>query len=369
MKESLATPIPQLKNDRILRAARRLPVDRVPVWMMRQAGRSDPAYRRIREDINLPLEHLFRTCPVPMSDVAVEWAVKISMLPKRIGVDAIIVYKDILTPLCPMGAHFRFTPGPVLSEPIRNRKQVEALRSLDDAPTQLAFTGKVIRKLRETLDSELPLIGFAGAPMTLAAFLIAGTSPMQRDGSGSSAPAKVVFQMIAEAPALMHQLLTRLTDATITYLNYQIAEGVQIVQLFESVADMIPRAMYEEFVLPYHQRIFTELDASVPAILFAKECAALDLMHQSGADVLSIGKCVNLARAKAETAENPIAFQGNVDNDLLRDSTFADITKAVHDCLKQGGKIGHILNLSHGLHRDTPFENVKHFVHAAKTYR
>ena len=379
-RTSLATPIPPLKNDRILRAARRLPVDRVPVWMMRQAGRSDPGYRRIREEINLPLEHLFRTCPVPMSETAVEWAVKISLLPKRIGVDAIIVYKDILTPLCPMGAHFRFTPGPVLSEPIRSREQVEALQPLNDAPTQLAFTGKVIRTLRETLDGELPLIGFAGAPMTLAAFLIAGTSPMKQGSeltpvggvcnpASVPPPAKVVFQMLTEAPKLAHQLLARLTDATINYLNYQIAEGVQTVQLFESIADVMPRAMYQEFVLPYHQQIFAELNRSVPAILFAKECAELDLMHQSGADVLSVGKCVNLAQARAATAENPIAFQGNVDNDILRDGTFADITTAVHDCLRQGGKTGHILNLSHGLHRDTPFENVKHFVQAAKTFR
>ena len=378
--------------------------------MMRQAGRSDPGYRRIREEINLPLEHLFRTCPVPMSETAVEWAVKISMLPKRIGVDAIIVYKDILTPLCPMGAHFRFMPGPVLSEPIRSREQVEALQPLNDAPTQLAFTGKVIRTLRKTLDGELPLIGFAGAPMTLAAFLIAGTSPMKQAsevlqkrsrGTGPRAtvetsvpppakvfqkrsrgigpratvetsvppPAKAVFQMLTEAPELAHQLLARLTDATINYLNYQIAEGVQIVQLFESIADVMPRAMYQEFMLPYHQQIFAELNRSVPAILFAKECAELDLMHQSGADVLSVGKCVNLAQAKVETAENPVAFQGNVDNDILRDGTFADITTAVHDCLRQGGKTGHILNLSHGLHRDTPFENVKHFVQAAKTFR
>ncbi len=368
-RASLTTPIPRLKNDRLLRAARRLPVDRVPVWMMRQAGRSDPAYRRIREEINLPLEHLFRTCPVPMSETAAEWAVKISMLPKRIGVDAIIVYKDILTPLCPMGAHFRFTPGPVLSEPIRSREQIEALQPLDNAPSQLAFTGNVIGKLRETLDKELPLIGFAGAPMTLAAFLIAGTSPMQRDSSRLSEPAKMVFQMITEAPELVHQLLARLTDATINYLNYQIAEGVQTVQLFESIADVMPRTMYQEFVLPYHQQIFAELNRSVPAILFAKECAYLDLMHQSGADVLSVGKCVELAQAKAETEGNPVALQGNVDNDIIRDGTFADITTAVHDCLKQGGKIGHILNLSHGLHRDTPFENVKHFVHAAKTFR
>ena len=99
-----------VKNDLLLRAARCLPVERVPVWMMRQAGRSDPLYRQIRQEINLPLERLFRTCPTPISETDIEWAVKISLLPKRIGVDAIIVYKDILTPLGPMGAHFRFAP-------------------------------------------------------------------------------------------------------------------------------------------------------------------------------------------------------------------------------------------------------------------
>ena len=142
----------QLKNDLLLRASRCLPVERVPVWMMRQAGRSDPVYRQIRRELNLPLERLFRTCPAPMSQTEVEAAVKISLLPKRIGVDAIIVYKDILTPLAPMGAHFRFDPGPILNPPIRTQAQVDALRPVDEPPTQLAFTGSVIRKLRETLN-------------------------------------------------------------------------------------------------------------------------------------------------------------------------------------------------------------------------
>ena len=355
----------QLKNDLLLRAARCLPVERVPVWMMRQAGRSDPLYRQIREELDLPLEQLFRTCPAPMSETDVESAVKISLLPKRIGVDAIIVYKDILTPLSPMGAHFRFDPGPVLKPPIRTQAQVDALQPVDNPPSQLAFTGNVIRRLRETLNNELPLIGFAGAPLTLAFFLIAGESPIKR-GTGISEKAAPVFQMIEETPERMHRLLSKLTEMTVNYLNYQISEGVQVVQLFESIADVLPRHLYEEFAFPYHQQIFAELNPETPSILFAKECVYLDLMHQSGADVLSVGKCVDLSKAKAET-DGTVAFQGNVDNDILRDGTPDDITAAVKTCLKQGGKIGHILNLSHGLHRDTPFENVKHFVNMAKT--
>ncbi|MDE0481939.1 MAG: uroporphyrinogen decarboxylase [Candidatus Poribacteria bacterium] len=357
----------QVKNDLILRAAKCLPVERVPVWMMRQAGRSDPLYRQIRQELNLPLERLFRTCPAPMLDTDVEWAVKISLLPKRIGVDAIIVYKDILTPLAPMGAHFRFSPGPILSEPIRTQSQVDALCPLDDPYVQLEYTGQVIRSLREKLNGELPLIGFAGAPLTLAFFLIAGESPMKR-GAGISEKAKPVFEMMEDAPELLHQLLDKLTEMTINYLNYQISQGAQIVQLFESIADVLSQQMYEDFALPYHQRIFAELNSDTSGILFAKECSYVNLMHQSGADVLSIGKCVDLEKAKTEI-DGSVAFQGNVDNDILRDGTFSDITEAVRICIEQGGKTGHILNLSHGLHRDTPFENVKHFVNIAKTYQ
>lgn len=344
------------KNDLLLRAARRLPVERVPVWMMRQAGRSDPAYRALRKRAQLPLERLFRD---------VDRAIEISLLPQRIGVDAIVMYQDILTPLTPMGAHFRFAPGPVLAEPIRTRAQVEALSPVHP-PSQLKFVGKILNGLRQKLDGDLPVIGFAGAPLTLAFFMVAGKSPMNQ-GNGVSDEARRVFQLMREEPRLFHNLLKRLTQMTIDYLNYQISEGAQAVQLFESVADGIDRASYETFVQPYHEHIFAELNSSAISILFTRECPYLDLMLNSGADVLSVGTCVNLAEAQVQAAEEA-AFQGNVDNKVLRDGTIDDITAAVDRCLRQGGKIGHILNLNHGLHRDTPFENVKHFVEAGKTY-
>ena len=353
-----------LKNDLLLRAARRLPVERVPVWMMRQAGRSDPAYRALRGQINLPLERLFRTIPCSFSDQEIEWAIEISLLPKRIGVDAIIVYKDILTPLCPMGVHFRFAPGPVLDSPIRTGAQIKALQPLDTPASQMAFTGKIISGLRGVLEGELPLIGFAGSPLTLAFFMVAGTSPMSAGGGVSNA-AGTVFRMMDEEPNLFHELLQRLTQMTINYLNYQISAGAQVVQLFESIADQIDLPRYETFVQPYHEQIFATLDSNTPSILFAKECSFLSLMLESGADVLSVGKCVDLSIAQ-EKAKGKVAFQGNVDNTILRDGTCDDITAAVNSCLQAGGKVGHILNLSHGLYRDTPFENVKHFVKVAK---
>ena len=304
--------------------------------------------------------------PSPFSETEVEWAIEISLLPKRIGVDAIIVYQDILTPLAPMGVHFRFSPGPVLECPIRTKAQIADLSLLHDPTSQLAFNGEVIRGLRRALAGELPLIGFAGAPMTLALFMIAGKSPMVK-GGGISDDAKIAFQMMAEEPDLMHTLLERLTQMTIDYLNYQISQGAQVVQLFESVADQINRQLYETFVQPYHEQIFEAVHSDAPSILFARECPYLDLMLKSGADVLSVGKCVELAKAR-EAAKGTVAFQGNMDNEILRDGGFDDITAAVHSCLQAGGKTGHILNLSHGIFPDTPFENVKHFVQVAKAY-
>jgi uroporphyrinogen decarboxylase len=350
----LTDPMP--KNDLLLRAARRLPVERVPVWMMRQAGRSDPAYRALRKRAQVSLEHLFRD---------VERAIEISLLPQRVGVDAIIMYQDILTPLTPMGAHFQFAPGPVLPTPIRTRVQVEALRRVKPS-SDLKFVGQILNGLRQRLNGELPVVGFAGAPLTLAFFMVAGKSPMNQ-GRGVSNEASVVFQLMHEEPRLFHYLLKHLTQLTIDYLNYQISEGAQAVQLFESIADGISRVCYESFVQPYHEQIFAELNSSAISILFTKECPHLDLMLKCGADVLSIGTCVDLAEAQAQAA-GQVAFQGNVDNKILRDGTVDDITAAVNRCLRQGGKIGHILNLNHGLYPDTPFENVKHFVEAANAY-
>ena len=189
---------------------------------------------------------------------------------------------------------------------------------------------------------------------------------MARDGRLVS-EANIVFRMMHEAPDLLHDLLRRLTQMTISYLNYQISQGVEIVQLFESIADGIERPLYEVFVQPYHEQIFAELNSSVPSILFAKECSYLDLMIKSNANVLSVGKCLDLAEVSVNVNEQ-LAFQGNVDNDILRDGNVKDVTAAVNRCLGQGGKVGHILNLNHGVHRDTPFENVKQFVKVAKAY-
>lgn len=159
-----------LKNDLLLRAARRQRTERTPVWLMRQAGRTDPEYRALRERVDLPLEAMFRH-----PDLAAE----ISLLPKRLGVDAIIFFQDILTPLAPMGAEFVFRPGPVLTSTLRASSDIDALCRCDPAES-LGFVAEILQLIRKALDGDLPLLGFAGAPLTLAFFLIEGKSPGNR---------------------------------------------------------------------------------------------------------------------------------------------------------------------------------------------
>ncbi|UCG33320.1 MAG: uroporphyrinogen decarboxylase [Phycisphaerales bacterium] len=337
----------KLKNDLFLRAARRERTERTPVWMMRQAGRFDPEYRRIRERANLPLEEMFRN-----PDLAAE----ISVLPRRLGVDAIIFYQDILTPLRPMGAEFVFRPGPRLDSPVRNSADVEALRAFDPS-SELGFVSRTLRLVSQALDSELPLLGFAGAPLTLAFFLVEGGSP-------GSDPRSARALMRAD-PLLLHRLLDRLADMTVDYLRLQIESGVDAVQLFESVADLISETEYREFAHPYHVKVFSELVARVPTILFVKEQPWIELMAESGADVLSVGTCVDLAQAKRRFGTK-VALQGNVDNRLLVSGPKDRIDRAVRSCVQTGRNEGYILNLNHGLLKDTPFENVCQLISTCK---
>ncbi|MBU0617855.1 MAG: uroporphyrinogen decarboxylase [Planctomycetes bacterium] len=325
------------KNDLLLRAARRERTERTPVWMMRQAGRFDPEYRGVRDRANLPLEQMFRT-----PDLAAE----ISLLPRRLGVDAVIFYQDILTPLAPMGAEFVFRPGPVLAEPPRDARAIESLRAYDPSE-ELGFVADTLRLVHGALDGELPLLGFAGAPLTLAFFLLEGKSP-GRDP-------RVARELMRTEPALLHRLLDRLADMTADYLAYQIEAGVDAVQLFESIGDLLSETEYREFAHPYHVKVLSRLAARVPTILFVREQPFVELMASTGADVLSVGTCVDLAAAKQQFGHR-VAFQGNLDNRLLVSGTLEQIDDAVRACVQAGGHQGHILNLNHGLLKETPFE-------------
>ena len=218
------------KNDRLIRVLNYLPVDRIPVWMMRQAGRTDPEYNQLKKNDGRALEELFADPEI---------AIKISLLPKRLGVDAIIMFQDILTPLTPMGAGFHFAPGPILEKPVRTMAQVKALR-LPDPETELRTVAQILSGLKTELAGELPVLGFAGSPMSLAFFMIAGSSPNKKINE--------ILAFVEEQPAITKALLELLTEMTVDYLNYQISSGAHAVQLFESFAEVIPLEIYKKYV-------------------------------------------------------------------------------------------------------------------------
>lgn len=336
-------------NDLLLRAARGERTERAPLWLMRQAGRFDPKYLAIRDRCGMPLEELFRDPQL---------ASEITMLPIRLGVDAAILFQDILTPLTPLGAKFVFRPGPILENPIRDGRRIEQMRAFDPR-AELSLVYQSIKLVLRELDGSIPLIGFAGAPLTLATFMIEGRSP------GSNI--ENTRRFMQQEPASFHRLLDLLANVTADYLKMQIDAGVHAVQLFESVADLFSPEEYEQFAHPYQAQVLQTLQGSAPTILFAKEQLDLDLMVQTGANVLSIGQCVDLSKAHNQCSPR-VALQGNVDNRILRDGSPEEIDDAVRRCLLAGRRTGHILNLNHGVLKDTPIDNVRRFIDTARSF-
>ncbi|MCL4693461.1 MAG: uroporphyrinogen decarboxylase [Candidatus Hydrogenedentes bacterium] len=339
--------MPNFKNDLLLRAARGETTPRTPIWMMRQAGRTDPEYNKLKETSGLPLHELF--CHP-------ELAAQISLLPKRIGVDAIIYFQDILTPLAPMGAAFAFNSGPEFEKDFQSTDALDALH-LYDVADELPFIPETFRLVYEALDGELPVLGFAGAPLTLAVFLIQGGS------FGKRADRFSAFQQ--EQPEALRGLLDKLTDMTIDYLRLQIEAGAAAWQLFESAAYLFTTDDYREFALPYQQRIFDALRGSVPTIMFARDWSDLDTLNASGADILSLAATPSIAETRHRLGADRV-LQGNLDNRLLVTGSKVEIAEAARECIRQGEHRGHIFNLSHGLLRETPFENVCHLVDVVK---
>lgn len=337
-----------MTNDLLIRAARGEPVERTPVWMMRQAGRYLPEYRAIRADTDF-----LTLCKTP------ELAVEVSLQPYRIiGVDAVIMFSDILIPVEAMGQEVKLTEqkGPELPDPIRTRTQVDSL-IVPDPIEKTGFVMEIIRTLRRELDGAVPLIGFAGAPWTLAAYMI--------EGGGSRNYAQVKRMMYAE-PATFHALLDKIADAIILYLNAQIEAGAQVVQLFDSWAGELSREDYEQFALPYEQKIFASINRAAPAVLFINGCGNfLEKMAMSGADVLSIDWRVDLREARSRIGDG-LTIQGNLDPCVLL-STPEIITRKAHELIAAGGGHRHILNLGHGILPMTPVENARAFVEAAKS--
>jgi uroporphyrinogen decarboxylase len=339
--------IPENRKELFLRACRFEQVERVPVWIMRQAGRYLPEYQAVRA------RHSFlEICKTP------ELAVEVSLQPFRaIGVDAIIVFSDILIVAEAMGMPLAVPDsGPVLSQPVRDAASIARLHEFDPE-RETRFIGDAIQALCRAAGPTVPVIGFAAAPWTLACYMIEG----QTRGDVSRAK-----QMLSAEPKLALDLLERIARSTAAYLKSQIAAGACAVQLFDTWAGELTMAEYDKFALPATQSVFGELGRpDVPRILFAKGSARhLESLAKSGADVLSVDWKTDLAQAR-RTLGRKLALQGNVDPATLL-GTAEEIRCAALLAVEKTGGAGHILNLGHGILPATPVENAKSFVEAGQ---
>ncbi|NQZ95146.1 MAG: uroporphyrinogen decarboxylase [Myxococcales bacterium] len=335
-------------TDRLLRSCRGEPVDRPPVWLMRQAGRYLPEYRRLREGVSF-----LEMCR------NVDRAVEVSLQPiDLVGSEAVILFSDIFVPVLGMGADVRFAPGPTLDDPIHTMAQVDAL-SVPDPRDTVPFVFEIVEALRAELEGRrIPLLGFAGAPFTLAAYLV--------EGSGSKDFAKLKAMMF-RAPEVLHALLEKLVDLTVEYLAAQIEAGAQAVQLFDTWAGILDEPTYREWVLPVHREIASKLDrGSAPLILYVNNGAhVLGPMLEAGADVISIDWRVDMATA-ARAAGSGTSVQGNLDPCALA-APREEIFRRVERIARAAGPArGHILNLGHGCLPGTPVEGVRAFTDAAR---
>lgn len=336
------------KNDRFLRACHRLPVDRTPVWYMRQAGRYQPEYRAIRQRYSL-----LDICREP------EVCTQVSLLPvQQLGVDAAILFSDIMVPMGPIGIDFdiKENVGPVIANPIRSTADVAALRPLEpeaSLPHVLTTIGMLARELT------VPLIGFAGAPFTLASYLIEG---------GPSRHYSRTKAMMFGQPDLWFALMGKLEQVIIVYLRAQVQAGADAVQIFDSWVGALAPADYATYVLPSMQRIFAALaDLPAPRIYFGVETGELlGLMAQAGADVVGTDWRVPLDAAWQRIGPE-LGIQGNLDPAVLGAPWEAIWTRAADVLQRAGRRPGHIFNLGHGVLPDTPvaaLQRLTEYVHA-----
>ena len=346
----LSLKVPALtRKERFLRAVRFEPVDHVPVWIMRQAGRYLPEYQAVRA------KHTFlQICKTP------EVAAEVSLQPYRIlGVDAIIVFSDILIVAEAMGMPLDVPDsGPVLSNPVRDAAAVAQLRDFDPS-RETKFVGDAIRAICKEAGPDVPVIGFAAAPWTLACYMIEGRT------RGDISRAK---QMLHEQPQVVRPLLDRIARATAEYLKMQVAAGASVIQLFDTWAGELSPSEYHAFELPATQQIFealrgTPAAASLTKILFAKGSTQhLESLAKSGADVVSVDWKLDLGDARRKIGRQ-VALQGNVDPTILLGSE-ADVRRAAAEAVAKTGGLGHILNLGHGILPGTPVANARAFVEA-----
>jgi len=342
-------------NDTLLKACRGEPVPYTPVWIMRQAGRYLRQYRRIRKRVDF-----LTLCKTP------ELAAEVTIQPvDALGVDAAILFSDILIPVEAMGTCLKFYEGrgPVLREPVRNNTHIDRLR-VPEPEKDLNFVIETIKILRKELEGRLPLIGFAGAPFTIATYMIEG---------GASKNFLYTKRMMFQDPSLYKALMDKITETTTLYLKAQIKAGAQALQLFDTWAGMLSPEDYRDNALPYVKGVIENLrrwqgTEHVPIIYFVGECGGLlEDIKTSGADVIGIDWRINIDFA-IKRLGGEVSVQGNLDPCALFLPT-EKIEERVKDILKRAEDArGHIFNLGHGILPQTPVENVIAMVNAVHRY-
>jgi len=329
-----------LSGHPMLKACRREPAPYTPIWLMRQAGRYMPEYRRVRS------QHSFlEMCQRP--ELAAEVTVTAV---ERLGVDAAIIFADILLPLVPMrvGLKYKQGDGPMIERPLRSDAGLDQIPAVDPADS-LGFVGEAIGMVKRALGGRTPLIGFAGAPFTLASYLVEG---------GSSRQYQATKTMMYTQPALWHRMMEMLARVTAGYLNMQVAAGADIIQLFDSWVGSLGPDDYRRFVLPYTRSVIAAIPPGVPVIHFGTVTGnLLELMRDAGGSVIGLDWRVNLGEAWARLGYG-VGVQGNLDPVAL----FADrpeIRRRARVILDQAqGRPGHIFNLGHGILPETPVDHV-----------
>jgi len=329
-------------NDRFLRACRRERVDATPVWFMRQAGRSFAAYRKLRERYGI-----LELAKTP------ELCAEVTLMPVReLGVDAAVLFADIMLPLEPMGVDLRIEPevGPIIDRPIRSAEDVAALRPFD--PAEVSFTLDAIRLVRAELDGRAGVIGFSGAPFTLACYLIEGRP--SRDYAIAKA-------FMYREPAAWHDLMERLSTMVAAYLRAQVDAGAEVVQLFDSWVGGLGPADYAAFVQPHVRRIFDGL-VGVPTIHFGTGTVALlELIAEAGGDVIGIDHRVSLGDAWRRVGYDR-GIQGNLDAARVLAGWEATETGARAVLAEADGRPGHVFNLGHGVLPETDIAILRRLV-------
>ncbi|HJW80798.1 MAG TPA: uroporphyrinogen decarboxylase [Acidiferrobacterales bacterium] len=327
-----------IKNDRFLRALLRQPVDRTPVWIMRQAGRYLPEYRATREKAG----SFMQLCTTP------ELACEVTLQPlKRFALDAAILFSDILTipDAMGLGLYFADGEGPQFKNPVRTAADVKKL-AVPDPEDKLRYVMDAVRLIRRELDGKVPLIGFAGSPWTLATYMIEG---------GSSKDFALIKKMLYDQPALLHELLATTARAVTVYLNAQIAAGAQAVMVFDTWGGALSPRDYREFSLRYMREIVAGLTheadgRKVPVILFTKGGGQwLEAMADTGCDALGVDWTTDLKDARARVGSR-VALQGNMDPSVLYASPDRIRAEVEAVLASYGSGSGHVFNLGHGIH-------------------